>query len=109
MVIPAPTPCAKSKEKYFVVVTEDKIGPNLSQCSQYLPVFLENREHFGKMFYHCTLPVCLPTRWKVSQKLLNPRKGDKFPRDHNERKATFLHKCLRSDQEETFNSAHKTT
>lgn len=97
MVIPAPTPCAKSKEKYSVVVTEDKIGPSLSQCSQYLPVFLENREHFGKVFYHCTFPVCLPTYWKVSQKLLkpnrNPRKGNKSPRYHNERKITFLHKC----------------
>lgn len=83
MVISAPTPCAKSKEKYSVIVTEDKGGPSLSQCSQYLPVFLENREHSSKMFYLCTLPVCLPTHWKVSQKLLklnrNPRKGEEFP------------------------------
>lgn len=97
MVIPAPTPCAKSKEKYSVVVTEDKRGPSLSQCTQYLPVFLENWDHFGKMLYHCTLPVLLTTHWKVSQKLLkpnrNPRKGDKFPGYQNERKTTFLHKC----------------
>lgn len=55
MVISAPTPFAKSKEKYSVIVTEDTGGPSLRQCSQYLPVFLENREHFSKMFYHCTL------------------------------------------------------
>lgn len=91
MVIPAPTPCAKSKKKYSVVVNEDKTGPSLSQCSQYLPVFLENREHSDSMFYH----LCAYQHAGNFLKNCRSQTGtqEKLTNSHNDRKTTFLHKC----------------
>jgi len=67
MVIPASAPSAKSKQKCSVIVTEDRTGPSLSQCSQDLPVFLGNGEHFRKPFYQGTYSVFANTLDSFSQ------------------------------------------
>lgn len=97
MVIPAPTPCAKSKEKIFSGSDWRQERTKPQSVLTILSCFLGKQRALWQDVLSLHTSSVLTNMLGSFSKLLkpnrNPRKGEKFPWYHNERKTTFLHNC----------------